>query len=89
MRNISQRLLLIIATTRRRLQNPHEENTGFSYQFCDEGHLFCTFNEHNTGINYRTNSQMDAFMAAFTTEYRRPNLAYADDLDIITTQMNR
>ena len=89
MRSVSQRVLLIIATTRRRLRHGlRSENTGLARQFCDEGHFYCVFHETVTGNQYLNNAEMAERIMELVNERNQYDLVYADDVELDATQMN-
>ena len=76
-RNLSRRVLLIIASTRRRFQNPNiAHDTGLTHQFCDKGILCCAFPENELGCQYLDNADMERHILSAVPEL---NLSHADD----------
>ena len=82
MRNISRRLLLIIVTTRRRLQyNSIAEDTGLAHQFCDGGLFCCVFDETILETPFTNNDEMSSIMQNLAQNRNWTNLSYADDIE--------
>ena len=78
LRNLSRRVLLIIASTRRRFQDPNiAYDTGLTHQFCDKGDLCCAFPENELGSQYVDNVNMERRILAAIPEL---DLSYADDI---------
>ena len=76
-RNLSRRVLLIIASTRRRFRDPNlAHDTGFTHQFCDRGILCCAFPENELGSQYIDNASMESRILSAVPDL---NLSYADD----------
>ena len=77
-RNLSRRVLLIIASTRRRFRNPNIANdTGLTHQFCDQGHLCCVFSENELRNQYQDNNSMEEHILELIP---RTDFTYADDV---------
>ena len=82
-RNITQRLLLIIASIRRRLEHDNLANdTGLALQFCEGGEFCCVFSEQELGDQYLDNSRMSTFLNDRINNRHSVRLEYADDVEI-------
>ena len=83
MRSITQRLLLIIASIRRRLRHGSlADDTGLALQFCDGGEFCCVFTEQELGEQYLNNARMETYLNNRVTSRQSDHLTFADDVRI-------